>query len=91
MKNNLRKKTFSVSMGGTAGLFLGASLLSVIEIVYYCCIRQRGNQLESGPKPESDVKPKKATGFFQRLDKLTDPKKPGYQPKPYLSHVHFYE
>lgn len=31
----------SVSMGGTAGLFLGASLLSTVEVIYFCCIRSR--------------------------------------------------
>lgn len=30
---------FAVSMGGAAGLFVGASLLSFIEIVYYFTIR----------------------------------------------------
>jgi amiloride-sensitive sodium channel len=30
---------FAVSMGGAAGLFVGASLLSFIELIYYFTIR----------------------------------------------------
>jgi amiloride-sensitive sodium channel len=30
---------FAVSMGGAAGLFVGASLLSFVEIIYYFTIR----------------------------------------------------
>lgn len=32
---------FLVSMGGTVGLFLGGSLLSIVEFVYYFVIRQK--------------------------------------------------
>lgn len=33
------KWLFSVSIGGTTGLFVGASLLSFVEIIYYMTIR----------------------------------------------------
>lgn len=36
---NNKKNTLSVSMGGATGLFIGASLLSFVEIVYYFTIR----------------------------------------------------
>lgn len=32
---------FLVSMGGTIGLFLGASLLSIVELIYYFCVRRK--------------------------------------------------
>lgn len=38
----VKKYKFLVSMGGSTGLFVGASLLSFIEIIYYFIIRPYG-------------------------------------------------
>lgn len=35
-------------MGGTAGLFLGASLLSIVELIYYFLIRKSDSQPDAG-------------------------------------------
>lgn len=37
----------SVSMGGTAGLFLGASILSLVELPYFLMVRGFRNALKS--------------------------------------------
>lgn len=57
--DNLENKPFtfsvSVSMGGTIGFFLGASLLSIAELFYYFFIRKT-NLSDKKKKPKLKVK-----------------------------------
>lgn len=46
---------FVVSMGGAAGLFIGASLLSFVEIIYYFTIRPYGTVYMQNRKRNSAV------------------------------------
>ncbi|XP_026282495.2 sodium channel protein Nach-like [Frankliniella occidentalis] len=50
-----------VSMGGTAGLFLGASLLTLVELVYYACRTPSFKLLESQQGRQSSSQSKKST------------------------------
>lgn len=42
-----------VSMGGTTGLFVGASILSFVEIIYYFTIRPYSNVVTRNNLPQS--------------------------------------
>lgn len=60
MKNN-----FAVSMGGATGLFVGASLLSFIELVYYFTLRLfvTVKYMKNKHRP-NDVAPQQAQVFY---------------------------
>lgn len=39
----MKNHTFSVSVGGTTGLFVGASILSFVELIFYFTVRFASN------------------------------------------------
>lgn len=44
---------FTVSLGGSVALFVGASILSFLEIIYYFIIRMRNVKMPSLKKPKT--------------------------------------
>lgn len=83
---------FIVSMGGAAGLFLGASLLSIVELFYYFCVRgkDKGGIVTSAKKfweLPRDAANKSGINSFPRNAKSNIP---GFYPQDYLSRQDLY-
>jgi len=50
---NILKMYFIVSLGGSVALFVGASILSFLEIIYYFIIRMRNVKMPNLKKPKT--------------------------------------
>lgn len=52
---------FAVSIGVTAGLFLGASLLSIVEVIYYfffrACAKERKESIDENESVTQNILP----------------------------------
>jgi len=50
---NILKMYFTVSLGGSVALFVGASILSFLEIIYYFIVRMRNVKMPNLKKPKT--------------------------------------
>lgn len=52
-QNVFIKMYFTVSLGGSVALFVGASILSFLEIIYYFIIRMRNVKIPKLKRPKT--------------------------------------
>jgi len=53
MYNIILNMYFIVSLGGSVALFVGASILSFLEVIYYFIIRMRNVKIPNLKKPKT--------------------------------------